>query len=60
MLMMKNFCEKCSTPLSLESEEAFICSYECTFCKNCVEKKLNHICPNCGGEFKPRPKRIIN
>ena len=31
--------------------EARICSYECTFCADCVENKLHNVCPNCGGGF---------
>ena len=34
-----------------------ICSYECTFCKTCVETILNNVCPNCGGGFTARPTR---
>ena len=37
--------------------EARICSFECTFCVACVEKILGNVCPNCGGEFVPRPVR---
>lgn len=33
-----------------------ICSFECTFCKDCVERLAN-ICPNCGGGFSGRPIR---
>jgi len=34
-----------------------ICTFECTFCKACVEKILHSICPNCGGGFEKRPIR---
>ena len=34
-----------------------ICSYECTFCRTCVEEILFNVCPNCGGGFVPRPIR---
>jgi hypothetical protein len=34
-----------------------ICTYECTFCKDCVDKTLNNVCPNCGGGFCQRPLR---
>jgi hypothetical protein len=34
-----------------------ICSYECTFCKSCVEHVLHNVCPNCGGGFEKRPIR---
>ncbi len=34
-----------------------ICSYECTFCRDCVDRRLENVCPNCGGGFAPRPIR---
>jgi hypothetical protein len=34
-----------------------ICTFECTFCRTCVENILDHVCPNCGGNFCPRPIR---
>jgi hypothetical protein len=34
-----------------------ICSFECTFCRGCVERVLANVCPNCGGGFVPRPIR---
>ena len=34
-----------------------ICTFECTFCKDCVENVLKGRCPNCGGEFVRRPIR---
>ena len=37
--------------------EARICTYECTFCADCVERHLSNVCPNCGGGFVPRPIR---
>ena len=39
------------------SLEARICSYECTFCADCVEHVLHDVCPNCGGGFAQRPIR---
>lgn len=54
-LSMKTKCEKCEADLGLESE-AVICSYECTFCRACGEK-MDNVCPNCGGELVPRPRR---
>jgi len=50
-------CEYCDKDLPPESTEACICSYECTFCANCVEIELHNVCPNCGGGFVPRPIR---
>lgn len=34
-----------------------ICSFECTFCRTCVEQIIENVCPNCGGGFSPRPVR---
>lgn len=54
-LEMRNVCERCAGALA-EGGEAFICSYECTFCPACV-REMNAICPNCGGELVARPRR---
>jgi hypothetical protein len=32
-LEMRRECEGCRAPLSADSETAYICSYECTFCR---------------------------
>jgi len=50
-------CECCDRDLPPSSKEARICSYECTFCADCVDKVLRNVCPNCGGGFVPRPIR---
>ena len=55
---MKGNCENCQKVLKQDSTEAIICSYECTYCKECVETVLNKICPNCAGGFEPRPTRV--
>ena len=39
------------------SEDAFICSFECTFCLTCAGAKLHFVCPNCGGALVRRPTR---
>ncbi|AOP33194.1 urease [Leptospira tipperaryensis] len=57
MLELRPICENCEKPLPPESTEAVICSFECTFCVSCYEKFLSNICPNCGGNFVPRPIR---
>lgn len=57
MLDMRPACEHCSKLLPPTSTEARICSYECTFCANCAETALQGVCPNCGGNFAPRPLR---
>jgi hypothetical protein len=55
--MLKPNCECCDRDLPPESPEARICTFECTFCAECVETRLCGACPNCGGEFAPRPIR---
>lgn len=57
MLELRPTCEHCERPLPPESTEARICSYECTFCVNCVDTVLHNVCPNCGGGFERRPVR---
>jgi len=57
MLELRPCCEHCNRALPPESAEAWICSYECTFCVDCVENVLHNVCPNCGGGFMPRPVR---
>ena len=57
MLQLRPSCECCDKALSPDSEEARICSFECTFCASCAETRLHGICPNCGGELVPRPRR---
>lgn len=57
MLELRPSCEHCNTALPHDSTEARICTYECTFCANCVDTLLVNVCPNCGGGFVPRPIR---
>ncbi|MDF2176736.1 DUF1272 domain-containing protein [Aliiglaciecola sp. CAU 1673] len=57
MLELRPNCECCDKDLPPEAEDARICSYECTFCTDCVDKLLYNVCPNCGGGFVPRPIR---
>jgi hypothetical protein len=54
-LLMKPTCERCGAVLSLIGE-AYICTYECTFCPTCTEA-MDHTCPNCGGELVRRPRK---
>jgi hypothetical protein len=56
-LALRPVCEHCRVPLPPDSPDARICSFECTFCADCVEKVLGNVCPNCGGGFAPRPIR---
>ncbi len=57
MLEMRPGCECCDKDLPPDSKEALICSFECTFCRDCSETRLDRRCPNCGGGFQPRPVR---
>ena len=57
MLEIRPNCECCDRDLPPASTEAMICSYECTFCRGCVDEVLRNVCPNCGGGFQQRPVR---
>lgn len=57
MLELRPTCKNCNKLLAPNSTEAMICTYECTFCADCVENILFNVCPNCGGGFFPRPFR---
>jgi hypothetical protein len=56
-LELRPNCEYCDRDLPPASTLARICSYECTFCADCVEHVLANVCPNCGGGLVPRPIR---
>jgi len=56
-LELRPNCEYCDRDLPPASPEARICTYECTFCADCVERHLHDVCPNCGGGFAARPIR---
>ncbi len=57
MLELRPNCECCDRDLPPESLDAMICTFECTFCADCVNGVLAGACPNCGGEFVRRPVR---
>lgn len=57
MLKLKAACEGCGAALPPNSGAAMICSFECTFCRDCVDGRLQNVCPNCGGGFTLRPVR---
>ena len=59
MLQLRPNCEWCDRDLPPASPLARICSYECTFCADCVDQVLCNVCPNCGGGFAPRPIRPV-
>ena len=56
MLELRPNCECCDADLPPDAN-ARICSFECTFCVACADNVLRNVCPNCGGELVPRPRR---
>lgn len=57
MLQLRPGCECCDRDLPPDSPDARICSFECTFCRDCAEQHLQGVCPNCSGELVRRPIR---
>jgi hypothetical protein len=57
MLQLRPNCECCDADLAGDSGDAWICSFECTFCATCANETLRGKCPNCGGELVRRPRR---
>ncbi|MDA1265431.1 MAG: DUF1272 domain-containing protein [Planctomycetota bacterium] len=55
-LEMRANCERCGAATPADGE-AWICSYECTWCRGCRDSCAG-ICPNCGGDLTRRPTRI--
>jgi len=59
MLEMRPNCEMCDRDLPNGAGDARICTFECTFCADCVSNQLDDRCPNCGGNFTVRPTRPV-
>ena len=57
MLEIRPNCEHCNIALPNTSTEAMICSFECTYCKNCATTIFENVCPTCAGNFVQRPIR---
>ena len=57
-LELRADCERCGRDLPPDAAGAMICSFECTFCADCAAGPLGVRCPNCGGNFEPRPRRV--
>ncbi len=57
MLELRPNCENCDKDLPPETNEAMICTFECTFCASCATGVLNNKCPNCSGNLTNRPIR---
>jgi hypothetical protein len=58
MLQMRPGCECCDRDLPADAGGAFICSFECTWCRDCAQGRFALRCPNCGGDLLPRPTRV--
>ena len=54
MLELRPGCECCDRDLPPDSPDAVICTFECTFCRDCAESVLDNVCPNCSGELVRR------
>lgn len=49
MLALRPSCECCDKDLAPDAPDAMICTFECTFCADCVANRLpGGRCPNCG------------
>lgn len=57
MLEIRPNCEHCNKDLPNTSNEAMICSFECTYCKTCAIEIFENVCPSCSGNFTKRPIR---
>ncbi|NEX92614.1 DUF1272 domain-containing protein [Caulobacter sp. 17J65-9] len=56
MLQLRPNCECCDRDLP-PATQAFICTFECTFCTDCTNRRFAGVCPNCSGELVRRPVR---
>ncbi|WP_150460775.1 DUF1272 domain-containing protein [Nesterenkonia ebinurensis] len=56
MLELRPNCECCDRHLPHDAA-AWICTFECTWCSECVERFPGDRCPNCGGNLERRPIR---
>lgn len=57
MLEIRPNCEHCNKALPNTSTDAMICSFECTYCKECALEIFENVCPSCSGNFIERPIR---
>jgi hypothetical protein len=53
MLELRPTCENCNTPLPPDATDAMICSFECTFCRHCVEDILHNVARIAAEVFVP-------
>lgn len=60
MLELRPNCECCDKDLPPETVDAYICTFECTFCFSCASSHFNFVCPNCTGNMVLRPIRPVD
>jgi hypothetical protein len=51
---MRRMCERCGAALA-PADEAYICTFECTYCPACAHA-TEAVCPKCGGGLARRPR----
>ena len=52
MLELRPNCECCDIDLPPDSRDAWICSFECTFCTSCVSTVLGEAMPQLWGRVR--------
>jgi hypothetical protein len=57
MLEIRPNCECCDRDLAVDATDVYICTFECTWCADCVATFPDGLCPNCGGNLSLRPIR---
>jgi hypothetical protein len=57
MLEIRPNCECCDRDLAEDAPDVYICTFECTWCADCVAMFPDGLCPNCNGNLLPRPVR---
>lgn len=50
-------CECCDRDLAVDDSNVYICTFECTWCADCVAMFPEGLCPTCGGNLTSRPVR---
>src|SRR5439155_7024245 len=60
MLQLRPTCKNCNAALPPNSAAAMICTFECTFCRSCVENILDNVYKNYRGDFCSQPIRPKN
>ena len=55
MLELRPNCECCDKDLPPSAEDAMICSFECTFCRDCAEHKTGRLVPQLRRQFSLSP-----